>query len=120
MPQGGIERRETPRQAAFRELLEEVGTDKVEILAETNDWLYYDLPPEFANKLWNGRYAGQMQKWFLMRFLGEDSDININTAHPEFAEWCWNDISTLPELIVDFKKALYARVVSEFSSHFER
>jgi putative (di)nucleoside polyphosphate hydrolase len=70
--------------------------------------------------LWNGRYAGQMQKWFLMRFLGEDSDININTAHPEFAEWCWNDISTLPELIVDFKKALYARVVSEFSSHFER
>lgn len=118
MPQGGIERGENPRTAALRELLEEVGTNKVEIIAETNEWLYYDLPPQFSNKLWNGRYAGQMQKWFLMRFLGEDSDININTAHPEFAEWSWNDVVTLPDLIVDFKKDLYTRVVKEFSSHF--
>ena len=119
MPQGGIERGENPRTAALRELMEEVGTNKVEIIAETNEWFYYDLPPEFSNKLWNGRYAGQMQKWFLMRFIGEDSDINIKTAHPEFAEWSWNAISTLPDLIVDFKRDLYSRVVNEFSSHFK-
>lgn len=119
MPQGGIERGENPATAAMRELMEEVGTNKVEIIAETNEWFYYDLPPQFSEKLWNGRYAGQMQKWFLMRFIGEDSDINIHTAHPEFAEWAWNDHNTLSKLIVDFKKDLYARVVAEFSSHFE-
>lgn len=120
MPQGGIDRGETPEQAAMRELMEEMGTNKVEILAVTNEWLYYDLPPQFANKLWNGRYAGQMQKWFLMRFLGTDADINIQTKIPEFAEWAWNDVATLPDLIVDFKRDLYARVIEEFSSHFQQ
>lgn len=119
MPQGGIERGEDPRTAALRELMEEIGTNNVDILAESADWHYYDLPPQFANKLWNGRYAGQMQKWYLMRFLGEDSEININTPHPEFAEWAWNSHNTLADLIVDFKKDLYARVLQEFSSHFE-
>lgn len=119
MPQGGIERGENPQTAALRELTEEVGTANVEIVAETSDWLYYDLPPELSNKLWNGRYAGQMQKWYLMRFLGEDSEINIHTAHPEFAEWDWSDFAVLPELIVGFKKELYTKVVDEFSSHFE-
>lgn len=118
MPQGGIDRGETPTQAAFRELREEIGTDKVEIISETNEWLYYNLPEPIASKLWNGRYAGQMQKWFLMRFIGNDSDININTHHPEFAEWTWESITNLPNLIVEFKKELYNKVISEFSSHF--
>jgi putative (di)nucleoside polyphosphate hydrolase len=120
MPQGGIDRGENPQQAAMRELMEEMGTDKVEIITETREWFYYDLPPSLANKLWNGRYAGQMQKWFLMRFLGTDADININTKIPEFAEWGWNDISTLPDLIVDFKRDLYRRVIEDFSSHLPK
>lgn len=120
MPQGGIDNGENPQQAALRELREEIGTDAVEILAETSDWLYYDLPDALANKLWHGRYAGQMQKWFLMRFVGNESDININTAIPEFAEWDWKEVHTLPELIVDFKRNLYHRVIAEFSSHFAK
>ena len=84
MPQGGIDEGEDPRQAALRELVEETGVspDKVQVLAETPGWVYYDLPPELLGKVWKGRYGGQRQKWVLMRFLGQDADIRIDTDHP--------------------------------------
>src|SRR5438552_7691787 len=84
MPQGGIDPGESPRDAAFRELKEEVGTDKAEILAETEGWLHYDLPADIASRMWKGRWRGQRQKWFLMRFTGMDADIDPATEHPEF------------------------------------
>ena len=117
MPQGGIDPGETPRQAALRELKEEVGTDKAEILAETRGWLHYDLPSDIASRMWSGRWRGQRQKWFLMRFTGEDADINPATEHPEFDAWEWVEPSRLPDLIVPFKRPLYRDVLAEFHEH---
>ena len=115
MPQGGIDPGESPRQAALRELREETGTDKAEVLAESGEWLAYDLPPGLVPKLWGGRYRGQTQKWFAMRFRGRDADIDIHGHHdPEFLDWRWADLDDLPALIVPFKRDLYARVVAEF------
>lgn len=116
-PQGGIDEGETPRQAALRELEEEIGVPpaKVEIIAETSDWLSYDLPPELADKVWKGRFCGQSQKWFAARFLGKDADIDIATRHPEFSAWRWMDLADVPALIVSFKRDLYDRVAREFS-----
>lgn len=114
MPQGGIDEGENPRTAALRELGEEIGTQKAEIIAESTDWLHYDLPEHLVPKLWGGKYRGQTQKWFAMRFLGEDSDINIVTAHPEFSEWKWVAREALPDIIVSFKRDLYAKLVEEF------
>ena len=116
MPQGGIDEGEAPRAAALRELAEEIGTAKAEILAETAGWLRYDLPPPLQDRLWGGGYRGQEQKWFAMRFLGEDSDIDIATAHPEFAAWKWVDAAELEAFIVPFKRALYRDVLREFAS----
>ena len=115
MPQGGIDRGEDPRTAVFRELKEEVGTDKAEIMAETRDWLTYDLPPKLqGKKLWGGRYRGQKQKWFALRFLGTDSDIDIAAhGHPEFEAWKWAPVLSLFDLIVPFKRELYRQVVAE-------
>jgi putative (di)nucleoside polyphosphate hydrolase len=114
MPQGGIDRGESPRQAARRELKEEAGTDKAEILAESAGWLTYDVPREIAGRLWRGRYRGQMQKWFAMRFTGEDRDIDLKTHHPEFDAWKWIAPAELPRLIVPFKRQLYLDVLREF------
>lgn len=114
MPQGGIDEGETPRDAAFRELAEEIGTAKAEVLAESRGWLDYDLPLELLPKLWQGRYRGQTQKWFAMRFLGEDAEIDIETDDPEFTQWKWARPEQLPELIVSFKRDLYRRVLEEF------
>jgi putative (di)nucleoside polyphosphate hydrolase len=114
MPQGGIDRGETPRQAARRELKEEIGTDKAEFLAESRHWLRYDVPGAAARRLWGGRYRGQMQRWFAMRFLGEDSDVDIATVHPEFDAWKWVAPVELPKLIVPFKRELYRGVLAEF------
>ena len=114
MPQGGIDEGEDPRAAALRELEEEIGTNKAEIIAETKDWLQYDLPHDLVGKVWKGRYRGQRQKWFAMRFLGEDSDINIETEHPEFCAWKWEQLERLPNLIVPFKRKIYQDIVSEF------
>lgn len=114
MPQGGIGEGEAPREAAFRELKEEIGTARAEILAETSDWLDYDLPAELVPRLWQGRFRGQTQKWFAMRFTGADEDINLDTEKPEFLEWKWAEVACLPDLIVPFKRALYRELVRRF------
>ena len=119
MPQGGIDEGEAPRKALLRELREEIGTDKAEIIAESHDWLHYDLPEELIPIVWGGKYRGQRQKWFLLRFTGEDSDINIATPEPEFLEWKWADPSTLPALIVPFKRELYQQVLAEFTAYLK-
>jgi putative (di)nucleoside polyphosphate hydrolase len=115
MPQGGIDPGETPRQAAFRELKEETGTDKAEIAAESADWLRYELPAGLRGKLWRGRYRGQKQKWFAMRFKGRDADIDLAAHHPEFNAWQWVAHERLDALIVPFKRELYRAVVAEFA-----
>lgn len=114
MPQGGIDDGEDPRRAGLRELAEEIGTDRAEIIAESRDWLSYDLPEALAAKVWGGRYRGQTQKWLVLRFLGEDGDIDLATAKPEFTAWKWVELERLPELIVPFKRAIYRRLVEEF------
>ena len=116
MPQGGIDKGETPRQAALRELKEEIGTDKARIRAESRDWLTYDLPAALAAQLWHGRFRGQAQKWFLLDFTGRDSDIDIATAKPEFSRWQWVPAPRVIELIVPFKRALYEQVLEEFAA----
>jgi len=115
MPQGGIDKGETPRQAAVRELREEVGTDRAEIIAESKRWLSYEVPTEVTRRLWRGRYRGQRQKWFAMRFLGHDEDIDLHTHHPEFDAWKWVPAAELPRLIVPFKRQLYQDVLTEFA-----
>jgi putative (di)nucleoside polyphosphate hydrolase len=120
MPQGGIDGNEAPRAAALRELEEEIGTAKAELLAESRDWFRYDLPAELQGKLWSGKWKGQRQKWFAMRFTGADADIDIATAHPEFSAWRWVDPGEVPLLIIPFKRAIYERVVEEFRPHWER
>jgi putative (di)nucleoside polyphosphate hydrolase len=118
MPQGGIDKDEDPREAALRELEEEIGTRCADIIAESRDWLTYDLPENLIPKLWGGKYRGQKQKWFALRFTGTDADINIATSHPEFSHWKWVKPDALPGLIVPFKKKLYEDIVEEFRSLF--
>ena len=114
MPQGGIDKGESPRAAALREMHEEIGTDSAEILAEHPEWLTYDLPPELSRKVWDGRYRGQTQRWFALRFTGTDSDIDLARHEPEFSAWRWEDIDRLPELAIGFKREVYAAVVTAF------
>lgn len=114
MPQGGINRGETPREAALRELREEIGTDKVAVLAESDKWLYYDVPEALARKAWGGRWRGQRQKWFVMLFNGADQDIDLATGQPEFAAWRWVSLAELAALVVSFKRQLYLNVLGEF------
>ncbi len=114
MPQGGIDKGETPRQAAVRELHEEIGTDKARIIGVTRKWLRYDLPEELQATVWKGKYRGQEQKWFLMMFTGKDTDIDLETDHPEFQAWKWMAFSQLPRVAVGFKRAIYKEVVAAF------
>ncbi len=115
MPQGGIDAGETPRQAALRELAEETGTDAAEIVAESVDWLSYDLPPEVAARVWGGRFRGQSQKWFALRFTGADADFDLETHHQrEFAAWRWIAPERLARLIIPFKRPVYEAVIAEF------
>lgn len=117
MPQGGIDKGEDPREAALRELWEETGVtaDLVKVEAESQQWLPYELPHDLVPKLWKGRYRGQKQKWFLMRFHGQDSQINIATEHPEFSRWQWLEAGKLVDSIVPFKRDVYSAVMAEFA-----
>ena len=114
MPQGGIENGEDPKVAAIRELEEETGITQADIIAEYQDWLTYDLPDKLYGKVWKGRYGGQTMKWYVMRFHGEDSDINIKTRHPEFSSWRWVDMNDLQEIIVPFKRDIYKALSEKF------
>lgn len=122
MPQGGIDPGEKASDAAIRELGEEIGVDpdKVALIAEAPGEFFYDLPDDLVGKVWKGKWRGQRQKWFLYRFLGEDTDINIATSHPEFSTWRWIDPGELPVLIVPFKRKLYEDVLAAFSSHLSK
>lgn len=117
MPQGGIDEGEAPGVAALRELNEEISVtpDLVVPLAETRDWLAYDLPHDIVPRIWKGRYRGQKQRWFLMRFTGRDDQINIQTQHPEFSQWRWIAAQDMLAEIVPFKRDIYASVIDEFS-----
>ena len=119
MPQGGVDKGEEPRAAALRELWEETGitADLVEIVAESAGWHTYDLPHDIVPNIWKGRYRGQKQKWFLLRFLGTDDQVNIATKHPEFSAWRWQPPSRLAEDIVPFKRPVYEAVLAEFAGH---
>jgi len=115
MPQGGIDGDETPIIAAMRELFEELGTTNVEVVAESSLWLQYELPNPLRGRAWDGRWDGQRQRWFLMRFLGDDAEINIATEHPEFSAWRWVPPELLADLIVPFKRRLYLDILEEFA-----
>ena len=113
MPQGGVDKNEDFLQAAKRELKEETGIKSVELIKEVNDWLEYDLPKNLLGKIWNGKYRGQTQKWFIMRFLGKNEEINIKTKNPEFLDWQWVNSSELPNISVNFKTNIYKRLEEE-------
>jgi putative (di)nucleoside polyphosphate hydrolase len=119
MPQGGVDPGEDPWPAALRELYEETNIRSVEKLGEIKDWLTYDIPRELVGKAWGGKYRGQTQKWYALRFTGKDREIDIaNPAgghDPEFVEWRWEPMHNLPDLIVPFKRPVYERVVKEFA-----
>jgi putative (di)nucleoside polyphosphate hydrolase len=120
MPQGGIDPGEDPWPAALRELYEETSIRSVERLGEITDWLAYDIPRDIVGQAWGGKYRGQTQKWFALRFTGDDREINVSSpgggAHePEFIDWKWENIARLPDLVVPFKRSIYERVVREFS-----
>jgi len=121
MPQGGIDRDEDPWPAALRELYEETSIRSVELLGEISDWLSYDIPRDIVGQAWGGRYRGQTQKWYALRFTGDDSEINISSPgggvhDPEFIAWKWEPMAHLPDLVVPFKRSTYERVVREFSN----
>lgn len=120
MPQGGIDPGEDPYAAALRELYEETNVRSVDFMAEATDWYGYDLPPSVANRAWRGRYRGQMQKWFALRFTGEEDEIDIlrpggGRHRAEFAAWRWARFQGLPDLIIPFKRPVYEKVVADFS-----
>ena len=119
MPQGGIDPGETPGDAVMRELQEETGVTAAEVLAESQSWYCYDLPTAVSGKALRGRYGGQKQRWFLLRFTGSDADIDIRDHHQEFSAWRWAKPEEVVDLIVGFKRPVYEQVFAEFAPHLE-
>ncbi len=119
MPQGGIDDNENPKEAVWREMLEEIGTNKAELIKISNQWINYDIPSETLKTLpWGDIYIGQTQKWFAFLFLGEDNDINVGTDNPEFSEWKWTRMDSIIDSIVPFKRDVYAKILEEFKDIF--
>jgi len=116
MPQGGVDENEDFLQAAKRELEEETGVKSVKLIKELDGWFKYDLPEYLLGKLWEGKYRGQKQKWFVMKFLGKSSEINVKTENPEFFEWKWIELSKLPNIAVHFKVDIYRKIKEELTS----
>lgn len=114
MPQGGVDEGENVDDAALRELKEETSVTSVKVIDQTDDWFYYDIPDSLIPNLWGGKYRGQKQKWFLMQFEGDESEVNIEVENQEFCEWKWVNATSLPDVIVPFKKQLYIDVLNVF------
>jgi len=115
MPQGGVDKNENLLNAAFRELREETGVKNVKLIKEIDTWLTYDLPKNLLGKLWNGKYRGQRQKWFVMRFIGKDEEVNVKTKNAEFKEWKWIAVDQLTNVAVDFKLQIYKKISEELN-----
>ena len=113
MPQGGVDEGENLLNAAYRELKEETSINNVELIKELEEWTCYDLPSRLINIIWKGKFKGQKQKWFVVKFLGKDSEINIQTKKPEFLEWKWIELDKITEIVVNFKLNVYQKVKEE-------
>ena len=115
MPQGGIDENEDPEQAVWREMEEEIGTNKAKLIKISKQWIKYDIPKETLKTLpWGKKYIGQTQKWFAFQFTGKDEDINIETENPEFSEWKWINMQSISDNIVPFKRSVYSKIIEEF------
>tara|TARA_B100001057_G_C22589849_1_gene848520 strand:+ start:32 stop:499 length:468 start_codon:yes stop_codon:yes gene_type:complete len=119
MPQGGVEKNEDLLDAMKRELYEETSITSIKVLKELDNWLSYELPSNLLGKIWKGKYRGQKQKWFIVRFTGNENEINLNTKYPEFIEWKWIEIEQLPNVIVDFKKKVYIVLENELKKFID-
>ncbi len=113
MPQGGVDKNEKFLDAMKRELFEETSIKNIEVIKEINNWFEYELPKNLLGIIWKGKFRGQKQKWFIVRFIGNENEINLETEHPEFIEWKWIDMNELPNVIVDFKKEVYKKILVE-------
>ena len=119
MPQGGIDDNENPEEAVWREMMEEVGTNNAELIKMSSQWVNYNIPQDTLDRLpWGKRYVGQTQKWFVFRFTGQESDINVGTENPEFSEWKWTKINSIINEIVPFKRNVYSIILEEFKDIF--
>ena len=119
MPQGGIDENENPEEAVWREMMEEIGTNKAKLIKVSNQWINYDIPSETLKTLpWGHKYIGQTQKWFAFQFTGVESDINVGTVNPEFSEWKWTKINLIVDEIVPFKRDVYSTILKEFKDIF--
>ena len=119
MPQGGIDENENPEEAVWREMMEEIGTNKAKLLKVSSQWINYDIPSETLKTLpWGHKYIGQTQKWFAFQFTGEENDINVGTVNPEFSEWKWTKINSIVDEIVPFKRDIYSTILKEFKDIF--